>query len=268
MFRGVFARADIADSLEVRARALARTVAPGHVVCDRTAAWLYGVDLLDSPYREVLPAIEICALRGREHTRRVEARARTRDLIAEDIAVVGGVRVTTPLRTALDLGCILRRRDAIAALDQFRAHFDLGRDDLTRAAARYFRRRGVVQLRQLIPLSDPGSESVRESWTRLAMLDAGLPAPVVQYWIEIDGVLTYRLDLAYPARRVAVEYDGEEFHSTPEQREHDRRRRAWLASHGWELIVVRRGDFTGDKLESWIRDVRRALERPATNLRW
>ena len=32
---------------------------------------------------------------------------------------VGGLRVTTPLRTALDLGCLLRRREAKASLDAF-----------------------------------------------------------------------------------------------------------------------------------------------------
>lgn len=266
--RGVFALAGIADSFELRTSALARSVAPEQVVCDRTAGWLYGVDLLGTTHREVLPPIEICAVRGRQATERGETRGRTRDLLPEDIALVGELRVTTPLRTALDLGCILRRRDAIAALDQFRARFHFSRDDLARSTVRYFRRRGVVQLRELIPLSDPAAESVRESWTRLAILDAGLPAPVVQYWIEIDGVPTYRLDLAYPSRRVAVEYDGEEFHSTPEQRAHDNRRRSWLAAHGWELVVVRRGDFSGDRLDSWLTDLRRALARPVDNLRW
>ena len=120
---------------------------------------------------------------------------RTRDLAAGDIMVISGVRVTTPLRTALDLGCHLHRRDALAALDQFMRHHGLGREHMTTEALRFFRRRGVVQLRQLIPLADPRAESPRESWTRLAIVDAGLPCPEPQHWIEVDGVPTFRLDL-------------------------------------------------------------------------
>ena len=78
-----------------------------------------------------------------------------------------------------------------------------------RALARYRRRRGVIQLRQLVQLVDPRVESERESWVLLAIHDAGLPLPEPQYWIEIDGVPTYRLDFAYPRLRVCVEYDGD-----------------------------------------------------------
>ena len=128
-------------------------------------------------------------------------------------------------------------------------------------ALRFFRRRGVVQLRQLIPLADPRAESMRESWTRLEILDAGLPCPELQHWIEIDGVPVFRLDLAYPLHRVAVEYDGADFHNrTPEQRTHDRERRAWLDEHGWTVIIVRKGDFTGAALDRWLSELRAALQ--------
>jgi hypothetical protein len=143
------------------------------------------------------------------------------------------------------------------------------REDLASAAIRYFRRRGVVQLRQLIPLADPRAESARESWTRLAIIDAGLPCPELQFWIEIDGVPTYHLDLAYPRHRIAVEYDGEEFHRrTPEQRRHDDKRRTWLEESGWTVIVVKRGDFTGAALDRWLGDLRAALRPTYSNRRW
>ncbi|HET6168234.1 MAG TPA: hypothetical protein VFE07_15495 [Marmoricola sp.] len=183
--------------------------------------------------------------------------------------IVAGVAVTTPLRTALDLGCNLRRRDALAALDQFMRLHDIDRDALTRASARYFRRRGVVQLRQLIPLADPRAESQRESWTRLEIIDAGIPCPEPQVWIEVDGVPTYRLDLAYPILRVAVEYDGEEFHDRTEaQRRADAQRRDWLKEHGWTVIVVRKGDFHGEGLRRWLGELRAALRPTYTNRRW
>lgn len=193
---------------------------------------------------------------------------RNRSLAPEDVVEIQGLLVTAPLRTALDLGCILQRRDALAALDGFRRSFGFERDDLARSAVRYFRRRGVVQLRELIPLTDPRAESARESWTRLAILDAGLPSPVPQFEIESGGVVLFRLDLAFPEHRVAVEYDGAEFHDSPAQRSYDESRRAWLRAHGWTVIVVRRGDFTGRQLQAWLARLRTALWSPYSNLRW
>ena len=60
--------------------------------------------------------------------------------------------------------------------------------------------------------------------------------------------LNYRLDLGWPERRVAVEYDGEEFHGTPEQRVHDERRRATLERCGWTVISVGSGEVLGRSL--------------------
>jgi hypothetical protein len=266
LLRGVYVAQCVPDSAELRIQALARVVGAGHVACDRTAAWLHGVDVFERRPGGV-PPIEVCVLRGSSPSERSEIRARTRDLAAEDVERAGGVLVTTPLRTALDLGCILRRRDALAALDQFRRLYGITEQRLAQSAVRYFRRRGVVQLRHLIPLSDPRAESPRETWTRLAIIDAGIAAPVPQYEIELDGAVIFRLDHAYPDHRVAVEYDGEDFHRTDEQLKHDARRRAWLRDQDWRVIVVRKGDFTGKRLEDWLAELRYALRTAYSNLR-
>ena len=93
--------------------------------------------------------------------------------------------------------------------------------------------------------------------------------PEPQVWIEVDGVPTYRLDFAYRRARTCIEYDGEEFHDrTPEQRENDEDRRAWLREHGWTVIVVKLGDFSGDALDQWLRKVRAALDSAYTTRRW
>ena len=108
---------------------------------------------------------------------------------------------------------------------------------------RFAGRRGVIQLRQLIEIAHELAESPGESATRLAIIDAGLPPPELQHWVTVNGVPTYRLDLAYPAHRVAVEYDGREFHDSPEQRAKDAARRRWLREHGWTVIVVTKDDL-------------------------
>ncbi len=159
----------------------------------------------------------------------------------------------------MDLGCKLSRRDALAAMDALARVHGLTLAEMMRVVPRYFRRRGVIQLRELIPLVDGASESPGESWTRLEILDRGLPCPRLQHWVHVDGVPTYRLDLAYPHARVAIEYDGEEFHTSPEDRAADRVRRQWLRDNGWTVIVVTKHDFTAEGTDRWIRQIRDSL---------
>lgn len=266
--RGCYVRADLPDSLELRAAAIARVLKPHQVVTDRTAAWLHGIDALTYAEHDVLPPVDVCSLRGNGPSQRAGVDGHTRDLGPRDVMEVHGVRVATPLRTALDLGCLLKRREAMAALDAFCRVHGLSQALLAREATRFRRRRGVVQLRELIGLIDPRAESARESWTRLAIHDAGLPAPEPQVWIEIDGIPTYRLDLAYRRRRIVVEYDGFDAHDrTEDQSEYDESRRGWLRDNGWTIIVIRVGDFTGDNLDRWLKELRAALEPSYSNVR-
>ncbi|HET9501324.1 MAG TPA: type IV toxin-antitoxin system AbiEi family antitoxin domain-containing protein [Marmoricola sp.] len=268
VLRGVYVRSDVPDTVATRVQAAGLVLPAGSVVRDRFAAWIHGIDIFQYAETAVLPPIETCVLRGSTRSRRSGIVGRSRDLAVGDCLEIDGVLVTTPLRTALDLGCNLWRRDALHVLDRFLRDFGT-RVELRRGAVRYFRRRGVVQLRELIPLADGRAESRRESWTRIEIIDANLPTPVPQWWIEIDGVPTYRLDLAYPRHRIAVEYDGEEFHlRTEEQRKNDRERRKWLRDHGWTVIVVRNGDFTRPGLDRWLGELREALRPQVRPLRF
>lgn len=260
VLRNVYVRADVEDTIDLRARAAARTVVPDAVLVDRTAAWLHGVDVLDYREHEILPPIECVVLRDRSRIERRACAGGERDLAPYDVMRLHGLRVTTPLRTALDLGCLLPRPDGLAALDRFGRMHGITREVLEASLPRYRRRRGVVKLRQLVALVDPRSESPRESRTRLAIIDDGLPAPLPQFWVEKHGQRLFRLDLAYPRHRVAVEYDGEEWHDrTQDQRDADRARRDWLERHGWTVIVVRKGDFSPERRARWLRELRAAL---------
>ena len=260
ILRNVYVDARVPDSLDLRAQAAA-LVLPSHgVFVDRTAAWLHGVDILDYRELEILPPLECVVLRDRSRIERPECVGGERDLAPYDLMRVYGVRVTTPLRTALDLGCVLRRPDGLASLDRFARLHGITREHLEASLPRYRRRRGVVKLRGLVPLVDGRSESTGESRTRLAVHDAGLPPPVPQHWVLHHGEPLFRLDLAYPKHRVAIEYDGEQWHDrTQEQRDADRARRTWLEQHGWTVIVVRKGDFSPEGLTRWLGELRDAL---------
>lgn len=260
VLHNVYVRSEAEDSVTLRAQAAGLVVNPFVVICDRTAAWLHGVDVLEQHEHEVLPPLETFSLRGETRPQRRGCSRGQRDLAPGDITVVGAVKVTTPLRTALDLGCRLSRRDGLAALDGFARTCGVTRAELEAELPRYRRRRGVVRLRQVVPLVDGRAESPSESWVRLDIADAGLPKPELQWWVlDDDGRPVFRLDLAYPLSKVAVEYDGIEFHGSDEQRAADAARREWLRARGWTVIVVTKGCFKGPALDSWLSDLRRAL---------
>jgi hypothetical protein len=217
------------------------------------------VDTFDYFELEFLPPLETWSLRGRTRVRRTGCSGGTRDLRTSDFVMIDGVLVTTPLRTALDLACRLRRRAALAALDAFMREHGLTREQLRRELVRYYRRRGVVQARRLVGLADGRAESAGESWTRMEMHDHGLPAPELQWWVFVDGVPIFRLDLAYPKHKVAVEYDGREFHEGTDNEERDHARRRWLRDHGWTVVVVTKDMFTPEAIDKWIQEIRDAL---------
>jgi hypothetical protein len=268
VFFGGYVPDGVSDTIEMRAGLASRLLAPGHVISGRTAAWLHGIDTYAWAELGECPGIDACVLPDSAPSSRKGIDGHTRDLAPRDVVEIAGVRVTTPLRTALDLGCLLRTREAIAALDAFARLHGVTTEELSKELPRFKGRRGVRQLRDLVPLVDGRAESPRESWTRYEIYAAGLPMPEPQWWIEVDGVPTYRLDLAYPHRRVVVEYDGYDAHErTAAQREHDRERREWLRAHGWTVIVVRRGGFTGSELDRWLRELREALAPSYSPLR-
>lgn len=264
--RAVYVDGALTDSVALRARAVALVAPPDHVVCDRSAAWIHGVDTFTR--RDEMPLLETCGSPGGKASSRAGVDGHTRDLSPRDVTTIDGIKVTTPMRTALDLGCRLERKDALAAMDALCRLHELTRQDLARELRRFRRRRGVIRLRELARLVDPRAESARESWTRLAIHDAGLPVPQLQHWVIADGARRYRLDLAYPDRRIAIEYDGFDSHRrSPEQLERDAERRLWLHEHGWTVIVVRTGDFTGAALDRWLNEVRYALAPTYSNVR-
>ncbi len=156
-----------------------------------------------------------------------------------DVMELDGLLVTTPARTAVDTARACRRPLALATLDGA-VHLGLvGPGDLAGEAHRQAGARGIVAVRELLPWVDGRAESPMESWTRWILLHAGLPRPELQFPVSRGRYqLPYRLDLAWPTARVAVEYDGVDWHSGPEALERDRSRRNWLDDLGWAVVYA------------------------------
>jgi len=256
---GVYAPARLGDSLELRIAAAALALPPHVVISDRSAAWLHDVNLYDLDRLEVPPRLEVVSIPGHDRTRRPEMLGGKRELTDDDVCRLGGLPVTTPVRTACDLACLRGRYAALAVLDAFMRHHGLTRDDLRAVARRFKGRRGVIQLRELIEYADADAESPGESWTRMAIIDARLPMPKLQHWVTLPEVGRVRLDLAYPKERITVEYDGEEFHSDDADKEADRLRRQALRDAGWVVIVVKKDDFKGEALDAWLGQLKNAV---------
>jgi len=103
-----------------------------------------------------------------------------------------------------------------------------------------------------------------ESEARLAMIDGGLPIPELQFEVVDGNGELRRLDFAWPYQRVAVEYDGMDWHSGPDAMKRDRRRQAALGDIGWVVIAIvfedvrdRPGEFVG-RIDAQLRRVRAA----------
>lgn len=240
-----------------------------HVAVDRTAALLLGVDCYSWTERDLPLVPETAVIGDRRASRMATLSAHSRALLPREVTVVDGIPSTTPVRTTMDLGCVLKRWQAFAAMNALAGAYGLEMSVLVRELPRHRGRRGVRQLRTLIGHLTPEVESMRESRVLLAIIDAGLPRPIAQYPITVGSGEEFRLDFAYPHRRIAVEYDGAEFHDrSDEQRQRDRRRRDLIRQAGWEQLVVTSADFRTLRDGRWLTDLRALLAESVTNRRW
>lgn len=92
-------------------------------------------------------------------------------------------------------------------------------------------------LREVARRAREGAESPPESRTRLLLVLAGLPEPVVQHEAFVAG-RRRRFDLAYPELKIAVEYDGSYHYASEAQKQADIVREDELRSAGWIVIRV------------------------------
>jgi hypothetical protein len=91
-------------------------------------------------------------------------------LASDEFADLGGMRTTTPARTAFDIGRRGRLDDAVARLDALGNATRLAADDVVAVALRHRGARGMRQLEEALKLYDPGAASPKETWLRLLLI--------------------------------------------------------------------------------------------------
>src|SRR5262245_42241793 len=236
-------------------------------LADRTVgAWL------TSDRRGVIAGVAASALHGAEwvdDTEPIEIlvddRRRQSGLIVrmdrvavDEITHVGELPVTTLARSAFDLGRYHKRSAAIGRLDALMRAAPFSADEVLVLMQRYGPVRGVRQLRELLPLVDPGAASPKESWLRLLLIDNGFPIPETQIPLFDGGVDPFAfLDMGWRHVQLSVEYDGDQHRTDRPQYVKDMRRHPKIAKCGWEVIRVIREDRESEILcavyEAWLR---------------
>lgn len=223
LFRDVYVAADVEVDLSLRSRAAYLLVEGRGALGGFSAA-----ELLDASCGpENAPAEVISPTRMRSRPGLV---VREEPLRPSELWRAQGALVTSPLRTAYDLGRRSPIVEAVVAVDALSYRFGFDPFDVVRFGYRSLGAAGSGQLPEVARLADQQAQSPMETRIRLAIRFDGLPLPVLQH-----PVGPYALDMAYPEVTLAVEYDGRE-HLAPERALRDLNRQAYLSTLGWKVL--------------------------------
>ena len=184
------------------------------------------------------------------------------NLEPDEFGVVAGLPVTTPHRTAFDIGRRKPTGTAVEHLDALVAATGIKVTEVAELANRHRGARGLRQLETALDLVDAGSQSPKETWLRLVLIRVGLPRPTTQIPVLTDEGLYY-LDMGWQEFIVAAEYDGEHHRLDRWQYRKDIRRSEAIRRLGWIVIRV----VAGDRPDDIVARTREALAYRASRLR-
>jgi len=230
--RGVFAVGGVPESPELRRLAACLVTDPGGVVSHRTAAALHGVWVGTTPDEVTF---------DREHAPHVPGAIvhRSRDLRAEHVTEIGGLPVTDPVRTLVDLGQVTSWVTVSEVLDRMIGKKLVTVDAVRAGLVLHGRRgrRGIGALRRSMEqrgAADDLTESVLEAALLSLLRLHDVPEPQLQVPVFVGGRWR-RLDVGYPHWKVALEADGYEAHSSLAAHDDDRVRGNELLLAGWSV---------------------------------
>ena len=242
--KGVYLATEAGDSLPIRAACL-RLVAPADcIVVDRHAGWLLGAEMILAPGEHIsLRPLSLYRPAGHGRLRNDIASSGERDVKDSETDEIGGLRVTTALRTAWDLGRVRWPDEAIAGVSMMHRLGAYDPKEFVEGIEQFRGQRWVTTLRGIGPLADSRFESPPEAVLGLRCHQARFPmTPQVEVSTATGGFVA-RLDLANEDLLAAVEYDGAEWHSSPGQQVRDRERRLEVCREGWLVEAFTKSDL-------------------------
>lgn len=187
---------------QYRRRVLAHAASTDAVVSHDSAAALLGIPIL-RPDRTLVHFTSDGRGGGKKSSSRILHRA---SLDSEDVIDVNGIAVTSPMRTALDVGCCGSFTQAVCAIESaLRVSSTAPEVVLDRLG----RRKGIAHVREAVEFASPLTESISESWSRALMLRwPDIPEPRLQHeFRDEQGRLIARTDFDWNAKLVG-ESDG------------------------------------------------------------
>jgi hypothetical protein len=140
-------------------------------------------------------------------------------LLDGESTTVAKIMVTTPERTAFEIGRRQPHRIAVANLDSLARATDYKLDDVLSLVDRHRGARGLRRLETALTLVDPGAQSPRGSYLRLLLVDTGLeraerPHPVG----HVDQGVAMRLGGSHPRQAAQRRLDAKR-HTVSGERE-------------------------------------------------
>ncbi len=237
-------------------RLLAACLASDGVASHRSAARLFGLPV---------PAerLEVTVARGRLARLPDVVAHRSNLLLPRFCTTVDGIPVTTVERTLVDLSAVLGPPTCARAVDEA-VRRDLCTYGSLDACYRVMRRRGrrrVTVIEAILAERLDGVEPGDSEWEmRIArwLVEEGFGKPEQGLWVVAGGE-RFCLDLAYPAARVAVEFDGWDAHRVRGRYDADRRKWRRLELEGWTVLPFTSACSRAEV----VADVRLALQRRA-----
>ncbi|HSV38174.1 MAG TPA: hypothetical protein VLI04_05390 [Nocardioidaceae bacterium] len=231
IFTGVYVDARVSDHPLVRASA-AVLVSDGSVASHTTAARVYELPVPSESMEHV--TVSMAAQRA--------SRSGVRCHVGTVVGVrsVQGVPVSAPLDVFVQLAGMLSLVDLVVVGDAM-VRRALATPAELRARCASVTEAHIVLARRAADLVRDRVDSPMETRLRLLLVLAGLPEPEVNRKIrDAHGVVLMRLDLSYPAVKVAVEYDGRQHAEDKGQWNRDLDRREDLDDEEWRILVVTR----------------------------
>jgi hypothetical protein len=239
--RDTYLPLDAAPDLLQRVRAVLLGAPTGALVSHQTAASLFGLEI------PLIPEETRVHLTVRPPTRlrnRADRRIHVSAVPPEQVQRRGDVALTSPGRTWLDLSATLSPAALLAVTDQMLARrYPRRAFDRMLASARGVR--GTRTARDVLAIAHPRAGSPMESVLRWLLHAEGLPAPVLQHVVRDGrGAFVGEVDLAWPDRRVLVEFDGNVHRERPVF-VNDLRRQNGLVLAGWTVLRFTSADVLG-----------------------
>jgi very-short-patch-repair endonuclease len=200
----------------------------GGVACGLSAAALYG--LADPPVR---PAVLV----PRDSRLAVPGRHTTRELGSTECATVEGMRALGPVRMVLDSVHQLPASRAVALIEGAIVRGLVQPAALERRARElsHGKRPGCAIALRILAELHPELGRSRNEWEALVARRArehGVEPPELEFELFIDG-RRYIADAAWPAVKVALEFDGRDPHMRRRVHDYDSIRRNDFTSAGW-----------------------------------